>query len=1127
VTISGIGKLTETEGGLDGYWERQAIRAGLRLIVGQRLDLGNANGWNANPIKRDAPTADDDDWSIAAETEGDALYPAKVTPDSAFNNDDNVNNRYGLPHEYLQRKALRDNLAAVQGMTVYHYGYESGQFPAACMAMTAHPGTPQTVVDSRTFAYYPDGTTPKFDFFNGKGTNGWEFQFPATFNTPTTFASQVVATVPLGRALRNLAYFAGDPRGGAPSFSPVQDTFVHPYPYLSMWGDFSPLRRIVDAGGLNTAVAFGALSPADQATVHSAACTLSLLAYNVKEDLADYDRLITVTSANLQSQAVKLRNAFRNLIRYIRPDLTSGGSGDTSYLPTSKDPKATASIPGCVVDAAFTAANPGYLAKCDISAYFDNFTTEEMLLIYSSITPTQQNIDDLREAASIYTRLAPLLRDRELGFAPGLPSLKAMGLTENVTWEQLTGLTEAVNFSNAPSTPIPFKTGCNPNIFQRTSTGNGDFRVALALIVCSEVQESPVRYPSLFYLFPVAGHGREGTAVAGNLQPTTTEEYFTENIATATDRYISRPDVNGGVDYGIIGTDGVTWADGIAAVPKGAGPTTWRVPAVATTVAPTEDTISNRAEAFKIVSPTGSVLQVPFLDKGVYNGREQLNARVLDIDMEALLRNNAPGGDRWLTADLDKQAEGVVYAFREDAVREDEIVRPKTTDTAITAASCQQTNGTNPVRFNLENVVNCRMYVEPGNSTLRDPPLAALGVSLKPVDFYADPERRVHGFRLRTASGNPADFSGPTAPGGAPGTRQVGMTFVTDNSVYVQGDFNVHSTTGSTVNIIEEFTETLFDGAIATVFGDAFYDARTTPNTGTFATFANDHWRPVEILADAITILSGTFRDGSVQDGFMRDRPTARAVADSSYMNQNRPNFARVTTSLPGILPVTTVAAGDLPPEAWVREGTTSTSPVWIDRNGTYYRRLAASPTIRPFYNVYDDNAEWTRFNSPDDDRRLNLQRASQTFVNATFISGLVPQRFQQGYGGLHNFVRFLEDWNDAVNLHIAGSFIQLNFSTNATGPFEHDLWQAFGTATTPGTRENLGYYVPPIRRWGYDVGLLYLPPAPAARRFVNIGAPRSEYYRELPSDDPYIVNLRCAANAVGIRLMPNFCTKA
>ena len=124
-----------------------------------------------------------------------------------------------------------------------------------------------------------------------------------------------------------------------------------------------------------------------------------------------------------------------------------------------------------------------------------------------------------------------------------------------------------------------------------------------------------------------------------------------------------------------------------------------------------------------------------------------------------------------------------------------------------------------------------------------------------------------------------------------------------------------------------------------------------------------------------------------------------------------------------------------------------------------------------------------------------------------------MPQRPQQGYGGLHNFVRFLEDWKDTVELFISGSFIQLNFSTNATGPFEHDAWQP---GQDPKAETFIDYYRAPQRRWGYDVALLYVPPAPAARRFVNIGAPRSEYYRELPADDPYIVNLRCAQQEDG-----------
>jgi hypothetical protein len=320
------------------------------------------------------------------------------------------------------------------------------------------------------------------------------------------------------------------------------------------------------------------------------------------------------------------------------------------------------------------------------------------------------------------------------------------------------------------------------------------------------------------------------------------------------------------------------------------------------------------------------------------------------------------------------------------------------------------------------------------------------------------------------------------------------MTFVTDNSVYIQGNFNPHSPTGQVTDIIEEFTQTLYDKPLAAAFGAPFYNDRTTLNTASFATLTQDHWRPVEILADAITLLSSSFRDGSVEDGFIKAIPAATTLPGSSYTNQNRP---ALTADEPN----------------WVRESTVAGSPVWIDRNGTYYRNnVDTAPAIRPFYDVYNAPDQWVEFTN-NAERRRNLQSASRTFVNATFISGLVPQRPQQGYGGLHNFVRFLEDWKDTVELFISGSFIQLNFSTNATGPFEHDAWQP---DQDPKAATLIDYYRAPQRRWGYDVALLYVPPAPAARRFVNIGAPRSEYYRELPADDPYIANLRCAQQEDG-----------
>ena len=122
--------------------------------------------------------------------------------------------------------------------------------------------------------------------------------------------------------------------------------------------------------------------------------------------------------------------------------------------------------------------------------------------------------------------------------------------------------------------------------------------------------------------------------------------------------------------------------------------------------------------------------------------------------------------------------------------------------------------------------------------------------------------------------------------------------------------------------------------------------------------------------------------------------------------------------------------------------------------------------------------------------------------VNAILISGTVPSRPQQGYGGLHNFPRFISDWG---TLHISGAFLQLNFSNYATAPFEQDAWEVH---ENPTNSQAIGYYGPPTRRWGYDVALQYAPAGPIASRFVSATAIRSEFYTEPPADDPYMVQL-------------------
>jgi hypothetical protein len=597
------------------------------------------------------------------------------------------------------------------------------------------------------------------------------------------------------------------------------------------------------------------------------------------------------------------------------------------------------------------------------------------------------------------------------------------------------------------------------------AAGVTDERAGVALVCATRP-----KYPSLFYLFPIADHDHDGDVADGNLQPSTEE--YTDPAANRNSYTFNAAGtgVNNGYDYKIVNPVDIALAPRLAA--------NWQTPLLGTTLAAS----AFNPQSNHILGGIGNVREVAFLDKGMFNGREQMGVRVLDIDLKRLTDTTVAGGtDYWLsdiacdpdTQDCDVFTEGIIYASREDAVREDEIVRPSTS--AANSGAC----------LTVANVTSaaCRMVTTPGSEA--DPPLTAAGISLKPVDFFADPDRRPHGFRLR----NGADMSRGRA-------RAVGMTFVTDNSTYVMGNLNLHSTNGTATaaTLIEEFDEKI--GGVNWTFGNFYTDRTEATVDERFSQPDQDTWRPVEILTDALTILSEGFLDGAAEDTYIKARPGGAAVGNTSYMSQSRPTAA-----------VTVVRENGSASLA------TSPSPVFVDRNGDSFRETA--PTTRsPIRDI--PAADWTTIGGDSNNIRRNTRAVPATenaFVNAVFIGGVVPNRVQQSNGGLHNFPRLLESW-DGRALQIAGAFFQLNFSTGSTGPFEHDAWQP---GTNPTNSEQLGYYNAPARRWGYDPGLLYYPPAAAARRFVSVGTPRSEYFRELPSDDPYITNLRCAETDEGV----------
>lgn len=549
-------------------------------------------------------------------------------------------------------------------------------------------------------------------------------------------------------------------------------------------------------------------------------------------------------------------------------------------------------------------------------------------------------------------------------------------------------------------------------------------------------------YPILYYLFPTENHGEDSSipSIRAKLDP---------RRRTGTDgAYITTS--NTGYTYTAFTNTEIT---NIALQPRPIP--NWALPKATSTFSLRTNTISVGGTAYR----------VPFIDSGIFNGREMMSVRVLDIDLDLLRRNTLPidpadPDDSWLPQ------KAIVYAFREDAVREDAIARPATE----TWNNCDT----------LAKILTSRCRVNA--STPQDLPVnSANGISIKPVDFYADPDRRPYGFRLN----NGADLTRTSlALGDVQNLR--GLSFISDNPVYVQGNLNLHSTNGTTNNL-EEFTESL-----RTDYAN-FYTRSTRESR--FADPSQDRWRPTEIIADAVTILSSNFCDGSIADSFTTAGTSSGATVPLAQYNCGTNNG--VTSYLTQNRPSTAVSD-------WRREITgDSNSPIVVDSNGTpqrtggsysgsYYSFAATKPMID----------------------------ASATRVNAIIVSGLVPSRANQFNGGLHNFPRFVEDWT-GIPLYISGALLQLNFSTHATAPFDHDAWEPGATPTTTSVRP---YYVPPNRLWGYDVALQIAPAGPVSRRFVTPNNTRSEFYQELSKDDNYIQTLRCGyrTDKPNIRIDPN-----
>ena len=1051
--------------GLDGYWERRAFNEGLRIIVGQRLELGNAAGWVTQPA------------TPLPNKLGDSLNPPiKYGAGSTLSTTSSGDT---LTHEARQRRMLRDNLAAVQGTAIYHTDNpNTAGVPVACLASTAHPGTSATIKNSTTFgaqSFFNSSGAPVTsvltDFLSGNGTNGWEFSpLPGSATpSPGAYGSAVASTASLGKALRNLANFAGDPKG---YFPPAPDSILnvtHPYPQLTMWGNFSELRRTLDRlDGTNgsTVTTYDNLSFADKTNLHTAICTLGMLAYNVN-NAQSYHYSNATNEGNGSAPGLSKLSA-------VLSDLVDGITNNGEV----KDPTTGAYFTGGLTGTASPGANYATLAPTSYGALPPEAFIQA-ILNETGITPTLSAPDraSLANIARIVYEKQQIERDRVFGFKDGSPALVPPAIPAS-SWDPTTGSYGGTIF----------KTACDPESFPLTTVpaiSRAKQKAALALALC----EKTPRYPSLFYLFPKVNHDHAGSSAPmatltgyttqnNNQQLTPPESYISDTYIANT----ANPTTATGNRYQVVG--GITTPDdfvGVVLTPKDfsfatAGTTGWTLPNSAPQTI-TKANVSTNLISTVNSAGASSTRAVGFLDRGVFNGREMMTTRMMDLDLGLLRDTPIAAGKPWLPIS------GIVYAFREDAVREDAIARPPST---------QAPAATNTTSFTA--------------SAQKDPALATnngINLSTKQVDYVPDPDRRPHGFRLRNGS----QIKRNNSFGLAATANIYGLSFFTDSPVYIQGDFNLHQDGGDNTagTRLEEFDQVLPNG----IYNQTQFYGRTDRN----ANFAKtgDRWRPTEILADAISILSNTFCDGSIEDTFTtagQDKNAtisgatrqqkygcSNANLPTSFLNQNRPETVPTTT----------------PP--WMREiQSDPNSPVKIDRNGNPLQG-DGTPFLATAPNYYQFS-----------DEKPLMPADVDTQVNSIIVSGIVPSRTGQAYGGMHNFPRFLESW-DGQSLRFAGSFLQLSFSNSATAPFDQDAWEPLAATYAPSPSSTsdqvIGYYFPPNRVWGYDPALQLAPAGPAAARFVVLDKSRNEFYSELPANDPFINKLCTAAKTSGVSGVP------
>jgi hypothetical protein len=216
--------------------------------------------------------------------------------------------------------------------------------------------------------------------------------------------------------------------------------------------------------------------------------------------------------------------------------------------------------------------------------------------------------------------------------------------------------------------------------------------------------------------------------------------------------------------------------------------------------------------------------------------------------------------------------------------------------------------------------------------------------------------------------------------------------------------------------------------------------------------------------------------------------------------------------------------------------------------NGGGVANTVEQPQLRPTLQIQAPNLA----NGPLSGAKLAnldtrwIQKAKTTEFNLIVASNDVPSRalsptLGDSNGGMQNLPRFMENWQGLKNF-IAGSFIQFKRSAYATAPYVSIITKDAGSPFNPKLFDydpnsltypyqietgagTVGYFLAPIREWGFDVGLLSQPPDLFAQKFTLPASQRKpdEYFREISRDDDWVKALVCAEKLNNRTLSGNY----